>query len=137
MFVILLSSLTSAFSAKWKRMEANTYAVLATSRLQVNASICIKLSLQFLFGCVCKASLGAGGASAMAMQPRNECSQVQECLFGSLFQCFSLWAALLRLKRTKQYRSSTLRIFFFLLSCHPKGIKTQCFQFPFNTYFLL
>lgn len=57
----------------------------------------------------------------------------RNAFFGSLFQCFSLWAALLR---TEQYRSSMLRVFFSTL-LPPQRYKDTMLPFLFNTYCIL
>lgn len=57
----------------------------------------------------------------------------RNAFFGSLFQCFSLWAALLR---TEQYRSSTLRVCFSTL-LPPQSYKDTKLPFLFNTYCIL
>lgn len=98
-------------------------------------------------GSVCSSSLDVFVRHLWAQegalsQPCSQGASALSCrnaLFGGLFQCFSLWAALLRLKRTEQRRSSTLRVFFCALSTpkvqrHKDSIRSQQLLYPIQIF---
>lgn len=95
-------------------------------------------------GLVCTSSLGVFVRHLWVQEralpwPCNQgmsAPRFRNASFGSLFQCFSLWAALLRLKRTEQHRSSTWSVFFSTL-LPPQRYKDTMLPFPFNTYCIL
>lgn len=131
--VSLLPSLPN--EREWKQTLLLSWLLLGSKWMPAYVK---RLSLQFLFGCVCKASLGAGGGSAMARQPRHECSLVQECL---LWEPFPVFLFLDCIAKTEEnwiiWKFHFKGIYYTLLPPHLWRYKDTKLPFPFNIYGIL
>lgn len=84
--------------------------------LRVSASMSTKAWPEFLFGCVLRHLWGQEGALSWPCSKGWVPSASGMPFYGSLSHCFSLWAALLRLKRTEQHKLHFKGIFLYSLA---------------------